>query len=103
MTVDISKLAFEGSFAEVELEDGSVLVLEVVDEDVPPSDGSYSAPIRGVLLAHVTLDGTKQLPSVIGMGDDGITIESDYKELYGQTLDGDNMTKCTIEVEESEE
>lgn len=101
MTIDLSKITLEGSFFEAELPDGSALVVNVVDEDIPSDNGYPSAPVKRVNLTHITLDlDMVHIPCVIGMGADGITVESDYKELYGTVLDGDNMAKCTVEVEE---
>lgn len=102
MTIDLSAVTLDGAFCETELPDGSVLVLTLVDEDIPSASGTaFSAPLKRVTLTHVGIDGEeKQLPCIVGMGEDGIAVWSDHAELLGSPLDGDNMAKCTIEIAE---
>lgn len=104
MTIDLSQLTFEGDFAETELPDGSVLVLNKVSEDVP-GDANTSAPVDCVNLMVITVSGEYvQHTNIVGMTGSAVTIESDYKELYGSRLTGDNMDKCyAVAIEEEEE
>lgn len=104
MTIDFSELEFTGGFAETELEDGSVLVLNKVDEDIPGDTDKESAHLDTVNVMVITAEGEYvQHTNVVGMTGSAVTIESDYAELYGASLDSENYEKCyavTIEAEE---
>lgn len=101
MVIDLSKINFVNDFFYVDLSDGSVLILNNINESVKSED--EIAPIKQINLLIVRLDGTiLQCSSVIGIGNDILIIKTDYKEYEGKILSIDNKDYCKVEVYEVE-
>lgn len=101
MTIDLSLIEFDNDLFETDLPDGSVLTLYKLDEAIATDNGEVV--INNILLQQTDTEGSIHVvPSIIGMGEGNISLLSDYEELLGQVLTGDNMAKCTIEVSEDE-
>ena len=97
MTYNLDSLTFTNDFAFVELENGTVIVLNIVDEQLGSATGDVI--INQINMAVITNDG-EQIPSgcVIGIPDEYYTIKTNYKEYVGQPLTKDNLKYCTLEV-----
>lgn len=97
MVIDLSKINFVNDFFNADLSDGSVLVLNSINESVKSEE--EIAQIKQINLQVVRLDGTI-LPcsSVIGIGNDILIIKTDYKEYEGKILSIDNKDYCMVDV-----
>lgn len=98
MTIDLSKIEFNNDFFSVTLPDGSLLVLNKVDED-------FTADEEECVVKAINIEIQKEeeyitCPCIIGLGNDILQINTDYKEYEGEVLTPDNMGYCTIEVYE---
>ena len=101
MVIDLSKINFVNDFFYADLSDGSVLVLNNVNESVKSEE--EIADIKQINLQVVRLDSTI-LPcsSIIGLGNDILIIKTDYKEYEGKILSIDTKDYCMVEVYETE-
>lgn len=98
MTIDLSKVEFVNDFFTVTLPDGNLLVLNKVDEDFMADDAEC---IVKAINIEVQKDSEYvTCPCVIGLGNDIMQINTEYKEYEGEVLTPDNMGYCTIEVYE---
>lgn len=103
MTIILSEVTFENDFFSVDLPDGSVLILNKVEESLLTEEGV-------VIINAINLQITKNpstneeeyisCPCVIGMNNDILGINTDYTEYEGQVLTPENIGYCTIEVYE---
>ena len=98
MTIDLSKVEFVNDFFTVTLPDGNLLVLNKVDEDFMADD--IECIVKAINI-EVQKDGEYvTCPCVIGLGNDIMQINTEYKEYEGEVLTPENMGYCTIEVYE---
>lgn len=98
MIIDLSRVKFTNDFFSTILPDGSMLVLNKVDEDFL-SEGTESI-VKAINIEVQTEDETVSCPCVIGLGNDIMQIVTDHTEYEGKVLTPDNMAYCTIEVYE---
>lgn len=99
MIIDLAKVEFENDFFTTILPDGSLLVLNKVEEDFV--SGTESCIIKAINIEiQPDEDTVISCPCVIGMGNDLMQIVTDYTEYEGEVLTPDNMAYCTIEIYE---
>lgn len=98
MIIDLSKVTFTNDFFSTMLPDGSMLVLNKVDEDF--LSGTAECIVKAINIEIQSEDEAISCPCVIGLGNDLMQINTDYKEYEGKVLTPDNMMYCTIEVYE---
>ena len=100
MTIDLSKTVFVNDIFSTMLPDGSSLVLNTVNEELI-TDSYEQCNIKGINIVIIdTDDNYITCPCVIGIGNDLLKINTEYKEYEGKVLSPDNMAYCTIEVYE---
>lgn len=101
MTIDLAKTEFVNDIFSTGLPDGGVITINVVDEALTSSAYTGELPIKGVNIEIQTVDGdTVSCPCVIGLGNDLMQINTDYKDYEGEVLTPENMVLCTIEIYE---
>lgn len=103
MIIDLSEVAFENDFFNVDLPDGSVLTLNKIDEDMATEDMSTRLDRINLQLTSFSEDGEESYtdcPCAIGLGNDILIIKTDYTEYEGKVLTSENMRFCTIEIYE---
>lgn len=100
MTIDLAKVKFTNDFFSTSLPDGSVLVINKVDEDFITGDNEC---IVKALTIEVQQDEDTIIscPCVIGLSNDLLEIKTAYTEYEGEVLTPENMLYCTIEVYEN--
>lgn len=99
MTIDLAKAKFTNDLFSAMLPDGSLIVLNKIDEDFQV--GSSNCVIKGVNIEIQDVQGnTVSCPCVIGLGNELMKINTDYSEYEGAVLTPDNMMYCTIEIYE---
>ena len=99
MQISLDKVTFINDFFSTMLPDGSMLVLNKVDEDLV-AEGAECI-IKSVNIEIQDTQGNViTCPCVIGLGNDLMQITTNYKEYEGVVLSPDNMVYCTIEVYE---
>lgn len=99
MLINLDKAVFTNDFFASQLPDGSLLVLNKVDEDFL-SDGAECI-IKAVNIEIQDTEGNIiSCPCVIGLGNELMQITTRYKEYEGEVLTPENMVYCTIEVYE---
>lgn len=97
MTIELDKVVFVNDFFSTPLPDGSIMVLNKVDESLL-SDGEF-AEIKAINIEIWTYDEEViKCPCVIGLGNDLMEIKTNYTEYEGKVLTPDNMGYCTIEI-----
>lgn len=104
MILDLSKIDFTADFFSASMPDGSLLVLNNVDEDFIDSDGNETL-VKHINILIQPVNGTENIlcSSVIGIGNKYLMLKSDYEEQLGQVLNIDNMKYCTLELYEDVE
>ena len=99
MQINLDKVTFINDFFSTMLPDGSMLVLNKVDEDLV-AEGAECI-IKSVNIEIQDTQGNViTCPCVIGLGNDLMQITTNHKEYEGEVLSPDNMVYCTIEVYE---
>lgn len=99
MTIDLSQITFDYDFFSAPMPDGSMLILNRIDEDM--DDGTGTASVKAINVVIAELGGGSTLcSSVIGMGNSRLMITSAHEELLGKTLTEENMASCFIEMED---
>lgn len=99
MQISLDKVTFINDFFSTMLPDGSMLVLNKVDEDLV-AEGAECI-IKSVNIEIQDTQGNViTCPCVIGLGNDLMQITTNHKEYEGEVLSPDNMVYCTIEVYE---
>lgn len=99
MLINLDKAVFTNDFFASQLPDGSLLVLNKVDEDFL-SDGAECI-VKAVNIEIQDTEGNIiSCPCVIGLGNELMQITTRYKEYEGEVLTPENMVYCTIEVYE---
>ncbi len=99
MTVELAKVSFINDFFTTMLPDGSLLVLNKVDEDFLSSGAECIVKAVNIEIQK-TDDTVVSCPCVIGLGNDLMQINTEHKEYEGEVLTPENMVFCTIEVYE---
>jgi hypothetical protein len=106
MIIDLSKITFTNDFFSTMLPDGSLLVLNKVDEDFLSGadedflSGADECIVKAINTEIQNEEEAISCPCVIGLGNDLMQINTDHKEYEGKVLTPDNMMYCTIEVYE---
>lgn len=99
MIIDLSNITFTNDFFSKMLPDGSMLVLNRLDENL--FEDGKECTVKAISIEVQDYDGNIiTCPCVIGLGNDLIKINTEYKEYEGKVLSPDNMAMCTIEVYE---
>lgn len=99
MIIELSKVNFVNDFFTTMLSDGSILVLNKVDEDF--LSGGAECIVKAVNIEIQQTDDTVvSCPCVIGLGNDLMQINTEYTEYEGKVLTPDNMAYCTVEIYE---
>ncbi len=97
MTYNLSEAIFVNDFYYIDREDGSIIALNLIDEDI--QSGSAGAVINVINIAVVDTEGNQKICSnVIGMTNEYFSLNSAYKEHLGTVLNKDNIQYCTLEV-----
>lgn len=97
MTYNLSEAVFSNDFYFVELEDGAIIALNIVDEDIAHS--GEELVVNAVNAVYVSTEGEQELTSnVIGIETPYYTITTEHKEYLGKVLNKDNMKYCKLEV-----
>lgn len=99
MLINLDKAVFTNDFFTSQLPDGSLLVLNKVDEDFL-SDGAECIVKAVNIEIQDTEENIISCPCVIGLGNELMQITTEYKEYEGEVLTPENMVYCTIEVYE---
>jgi hypothetical protein len=99
MLINLDKAVFTNDFFTSQLPDGSLLVLNKVDEDFL-SDGAECVVKAVNIEIQDTEENIISCPCVIGLGNELMQITTEYKEYEGEVLTPENMVYCTIEVYE---
>lgn len=99
MTIELSDKIFINDFFSTMLPDGSMLVLNKVNEDFLIDRGEGIIKAINIEIQD-TNDNIIICPCVIGLGNDLMQITTKYKEYEGEVLSPDNMAYCTIEIYE---
>lgn len=101
MIIELAKVTFVNDFFSTMLPDGKYLVLNKVDESLKYNDSTPECIIKSVNIEIIDTDGNSiSCPCVIGIGNELIQINTEYKQYEGEVLTPDNMEFCTIEVYE---
>lgn len=103
MTLILKDITFINDFFYIDTPDGDILVLNKVQEELTIANRAVnqSLHIDNINIGIQTDDKFIKCPCVIGMGNQFIKIETDYKTLEGAVLTSENMEYCTITVYES--
>ena len=99
MLINLDKAVFTNDFFTSQLPDGSLLVLNKVDEDFL-SDGAECVVKAVNIEIQDTEENIISCPCVIGLGNELMQITTEHKEYEGEVLTPENMVYCTIEVYE---
>ena len=99
MIIDLANVQFVNDFFSTTLPDGSMLSLNVVDEDFIATGGECT--VKAVNIGQIDTEGNYvDCPCVIGFSNDVLKIDTKHTEYKGKTLTPDNMVYCTIEIYE---
>lgn len=97
MTIDLSEVNFSNDIAYVSCENGSILVLNKMEEAIA-YENSVSE-VRNINVAILDLsDVYHDCNMAIGLSNSFMRLYSEYAELDGDILTVDNISKCKIEV-----
>lgn len=96
MLIDLSKITFVNDFFTTMTPDGSLLVLNKIDEALKHEEEEEQ--IKAINIELQTTEEAIICPCVIGLGNDYLQIKTNYKEYEGEVLTPENMVYCTIEV-----
>ena len=101
MTVLLSDITFDYDFFSIPLPDGSLLILNQIDESLQVENKDIK--INGINIVVSPYDGTGNVlcSSVIGTGNDYFTLTTDYEEYKGKVLTTDNLKYCYLEMKEN--
>lgn len=100
MTINLSEIEFDNDFFMTTTPNGDELILNKMDESLKiDSEEETVLNIKNINIELVKTDNTYvKCPCVIGMGDEYIHIDTDYKDLEGVVLTSENMKYCTINI-----
>lgn len=99
MIVELAKIEFVNDFFSTMLPDGSLLVLNKIDEDFLADEAECILKSVNIEIQDTQGD-VISCPCVIGLGNDLMQINTAHKEYEGKVLSPDNMVYCTIEIYE---
>ena len=99
MTIDLSKVVFDNDFFTTKIPDGSLLVLNKVEEDFISEEKECVVKAINIQI-QIDEDNVVVCPSIIGLGNDLMQITTNYKEHEGEVLTPENMAYCTLEIYE---
>lgn len=100
MLINLSELSFVNDFCSIALPDGSTLNLNKLEESIKIEKVSETN-INVISIEIIDLEDNQTLiPNIIGLSNDILSINTDYKEYEGKVLSPENMEYCTIEVYE---
>lgn len=97
MTYNLKELQFTNDFAFIELEDGSFVAFNLLDEELYYD--SDEVAINAISIVRVTTEDVQEAcVSVIGLPNKKFTITTAHTEYLGKALTKDNIQYCTMEV-----
>lgn len=100
MTIELDSITFTNDFFSVALPDGSIIIINKVDEDFI-TENDDECIVQAIIIEVQDLDGNIiSCPCVIGMSNDIMEIATKHTEYEGEVLTPDNMGYCTIEIYE---
>lgn len=101
MRINLSDITFDNDFYTITLNNGNLLVLNSVYEQVADSNGNVTE-INKVNIEVRDYEGNYicLAPTVIGMTNDYFTLGTDYTEYEGAVLNVANMYYVYLEVED---
>lgn len=100
MTIELDSITFTNDFFSVALPDGSIIIINKVDEDFI-TENDDECTVQAITIEVQDLDGNIiSCPCVIGMSNDIMEIATKHTEYEGEVLTPDNMGYCTIEIYE---
>lgn len=104
MILNLNEIDFVNDFFSISTPDGNQLILNKIDESLTISSRASNAVLE-INNINIELrkrdDSFVKCPCVIGMGNEYIHIDTEYKEDFeGAVLTSDNMKYCTINVYE---
>ena len=99
MIVDLSLVTFSNDFFSLPMPDGSRLIMNKINEDF---NSEVVLKNINIVVASINGEGNILCPSVIGLGNKYLKINSDYEEYLGKLLNEDNMKYCTMEIFDNE-
>lgn len=98
MIINLDSVEFDNDFFSTTLPDGSLLVLNKVDEDFLADEAE--CVVKAINIEIQREEEYITCPCVIGIGNELMKINTEHKEYEGEVLTPDNMVYCTIEVYE---
>ena len=97
MTYNLNALQFTNDFAFIELEDGSFVAFNLIDEEL--LEGNSEADINVINIALITNEDKQEAcANVIGLANTKFIITTAHTEYLGKVLNKDNIQYCTMEV-----
>lgn len=103
MILKLSEIDFSYDFFSTSMPDGSLLVLNNVNEDFT-TEGTEEMIVKKVNILVQPVDSAEAVlcSSVIGIGNKYLKLDSEYPEQLGKILTQDNLKYCTLELFENE-
>lgn len=103
MILNLAEVQFENDFFTIDLPDGNILTLNVIDESILVSTNEVININRiNIQITEYSGDVVTYVntPNVIGFNNGKIKINTLYEEYKGKVLTKDNMMYCTVEYYE---
>lgn len=102
MIIDLGLITFDNDMYQTDLPDGSILVINKLNESLHTEDEVYEATdieIKRVNIEIIDLNGNTVLcPCIIGLDNDLMQIRTAYKQFEGLILNEDNLKYCEVEI-----
>lgn len=99
MVIDLAKVEFTNDLFLASLPNGKTLVLNAVNESLLPVGAIEETEIKAINIELRDIEGgVITCPVAIGLGNEYMQINTEYKEYEGDVLTPDNMMYCTIEI-----
>lgn len=106
MTISLGSITFENDIYQTDLPDGSIIVLNKINESLKTVDDVYETvdvDIKRINIEIISLEGQSYTcPCVIGLGNDRMQITTRYSQLEGLLLTEDNLQYCEVEIYEQQ-
>lgn len=100
MLIDLSKISFVNDFYSTLIPSGGTLLMNKIDEAFIDANDN-EVVIKNINIEIISVEGeVTKCPCVIGLGNDLMQINSEYKEYEGKVLTSENISVCTLEVYE---
>lgn len=97
MTYNLDSLTFTNDFCFIELNNGSTIILNMIDEQIGVN--GTESDINQISMAVIDTDGEQtRTGSVIGLSNEYYALKTEYKDYEGKVLTKDNIKYCTLEV-----